>query len=95
MERHSHPRWRTDRKSSKCVHDGEPDCVFDDVRYLIDFITAISGDALWIGPILTVTLAWTRTLDNEFVRPAVPNDRHWSIVRANFRLADHPLGAAG
>jgi hypothetical protein len=44
-----------------------------------------------IGPILTETPAWTRTRDNEFIRPVSPKRfRHESAVRANSRLAIHP-----
>ena len=37
-------------KSSKRVQTGEPNCVFDDIRYLIDFITATSGISTGLAP---------------------------------------------
>lgn len=36
-----------------------------------------------------MTPTWTRTLDNEFVQQHLPNDRHCSTVRANFRMSDN------
>ena len=46
----SHSRWRAGHKSSKCVHDGEANCVFQDVRYLIDFISTISDVSSGLAP---------------------------------------------
>jgi hypothetical protein len=63
---------------------------FSTSRYLIDFITNISDASSGLAH-LTVTPAWTRTLDNVSNPTSIPQtNRHWSTIGANFRMADDP-----
>ena len=82
---------RADRRGKWIVvriHEGEPNLNFSTSRYLIDFITSISDASSGLAH-LTVTPAWTRTLDNESNPTSIPQtNRHWSTMGANFRMAE-------